>query len=117
SLRRYIPDHNWDETGQAAAIEDAISDDRPSCFIDLDSQTVFAFGGYELPQRREVYEADENDQPEGIPVAWLNIPVDWLFEVASDDWLTVISDRARERSRHQRIDTRAVLFGRPMLEF
>ncbi len=117
SLRRYHPRHCLDESGREVALDDALNSDQPSCLIDLDSQSVLAAGEFELPHRIEVYDADENDRPQGIPCAWLNLADDWLLEMAGPDWLTVINDRARARSIDQRIDTRAVLFGRPMLEF
>src|SRR5690606_26003048 len=115
ALRRYQPDHHWDVEQQAIAIEDAGFGDRPGCLIDLDSHTVFASGGFELPERGGAYQADEEDRAEGFPFAWIDLPEDWLFETGGADWLTIIRDR--EKSWRRRIDTRAVLFGQPMLEF
>jgi hypothetical protein len=117
ALRRYQPDHRWDECGEPAAIEDALGSDEPSCVIDLDSRSVLSGGGFELPDRRGAYQTDEDDQAQGFHVVWIDMPDDWLFETVATDWLSVISERARAVAGRTRIDTRDVLFGEPMLEF
>lgn len=117
ALRRYQPDHRWDERGEPASIEEALGSDEPSCLIDLDSHSVLAGGGFELPERHGAYQADEDDQAPGFHVVWLVMPDDWLFERGAADWLSMISERVRVVAERTRIDTRAVLFGTPMLEF
>ena len=76
-----------------------------------------ASGGFELPKPCGGYQADEDDEAEGSPIVWINMPDDWLFETASDGWMSLLAERARDVASQRRVDTRAVLYGLPMLEF
>lgn len=114
AVRRYQPENElFDQPGQTVGDEAAA--DGPWCLVDLVGRTVVAGGGFELPDPRGAYQADANDQPEGFPIVWLDTPPDWLFQEAGD-WRTLVAARASARSAAGRVDARAVLFGRPLLE-
>jgi hypothetical protein len=48
---------------------------------------------------------------------WYHVADDWLFTNEQDDWRAVADARRRERSGRPPLDTRGVLYGRPMVEF
>jgi hypothetical protein len=115
AVRRYLPEHElFEEPQQTAAFDEAVVD-GPWCLIDLAGRTVVAGGKFELPEPRGAYEADEDDHAEGFPILWLDTPEDWLFQ-PEGDWRAVVGARAVARISVVRRDTRAVLFGRPLLE-
>jgi hypothetical protein len=127
AVRRYQPEHQLFKLDQLTAQLPLPSplpdpgrgwgrgDDRPWCWIDLVGRTVVAGQGFELPEPRGAYEVDENDQAEGFPIVWLDTPADWLFRQAGDDWRAMVA--ARRSGAAPRLDARAVLFGKPLLEF
>lgn len=117
ALRRYEPEHNWESFGQGAAIEDSFRGELAACLIDLDSRSVLAGGGFELPDRCDALQADEDDHAEGFPIVWLYTPDDWLYETVPADWLSLLDSRAQTLESRRSIDTRAVLYGPPMLSF
>ena len=118
AVRRYQPEHWLLEAGQeVVGVDKAVSEDGPWCLIDLTGRTVVAGGGFELPDLNGAYEPCEDEQVEGFPVVWLDTPADWLFRETGDDWRTVVAARAESVANEQRVDVRAVLFGRPLLEF
>lgn len=117
ALRRYEGDHSWESLGESASIEDSFSGGEAACLIDLDSRSVLAGGGFELPDRCDALQAEEEDHAEGFPIVWLYTPDDWLYETVSADWLSLINNRAKALEGHRSIDTRAVLYGPPMLSF
>lgn len=117
ALRRYEGDHSWESLGESAVIEDAFSTAEAACLIDLDSRSVLAGGGFELPDRCDALQAEEDDHAEGFPIVWLYTPDDWLYETVSADWLSRLDSRAEARESYRSIDTRAVLYGSPMLSF
>jgi hypothetical protein len=116
ALRRYRPEHGLLDRPRPAPEHDEAAAGGPWCLIDLVGRAVVAGGGYELPEPCGAYEADEDDHAEGFPVIWLTTPDDWLFRQASDDWRAVVAARAAARAAVPRLDARAVLFGRPLLE-
>lgn len=118
AVRRYQPNHLWDETGQAAEIEASASEDGNWCLIDLPSRTVVAGSKFDLPDPHSAFEpGDDDDPPDGFHVVWLDTPRDWLFQRAEGDWLSVVAKREETLASQRRVETRSVLFGRPMLEF
>jgi hypothetical protein len=115
AVRRYQPEHRlFDEPRQPAEHDRA---DGAWCLIDLVGRTVVAGARFELPDPRGAYEADADEDAEGFPIVWLDTPADWLFRRAGDDWRAVVAARAAARAAAPRLDARAVLFGRPLLEY
>lgn len=116
AVRRYQPEHGlFDQPRAAAGGEEAVGDGL-WCLVDLPGRTVVAGAEFELPDPRGAYEADADDHAEGFPIVWLDTPADWLFRLAGDDWQAVVAARASARAAARRVDARAVLFGRPLLE-
>jgi hypothetical protein len=115
AVRRYQPEHRLFDHPQHAAGAEVVAGE-PWCLVDLRGRTVVAGPGFELPDPRGAYEADADENAEGFPIVWLDTPADWLFQEASEGWLEVVAVRAAARASAVRVDARAVLFGRPLLE-
>jgi hypothetical protein len=112
AVRRYQPDHQlFDPPWQSAERYEG-----PWCSIDLPGRTVVGGAGFELPDPRGAYEADKDDDPQGFAIVWLDTPEDWLFLSADGDWRAVVTARASARAAAPRVDSRAVLYGLPLLE-
>src|SRR5262245_37190737 len=117
ALRRYQPDHClFDESDGTGGLDSLAVPDEPWCLVDLVGRTVVAGSGFDLPEPRGAFEADDDDCPQGFPIVWLDTPADWLFRQADHDWQALVVSRARDRVAANRVDARAVLFGRCLLE-
>jgi hypothetical protein len=116
ALRRYQPDHRLFTNPRPAAERDEAPADAEWCLIDLTGRTVVAGGGFELPEPRSAFQADADDHAEGFHIVWIDVPDDWLFLQADDDWRTVVAERAAARMAVRRLEVRPVLFGLPLLE-
>ena len=117
AVRRYQPNHRWDETGQAADQGSCTPEHESWCLIDLDSQSVVAGGEFTLPKRGASFRAVDNEQGDGFSIVWIDAPRSWSFQPGGDDWRSAIAERRETLERHKRIASRAILYGRPMLEF
>lgn len=118
AVRRYQPDHHWDETGQPADNEAAITGDGNWCLIDLAARCVVAGDEFELPEVPGAFQAESDDDlAGGFHIVWIDALPGWLFQSAADDWQSAISQRRQALAGRRRVESRAVLFGRPMLEF
>jgi hypothetical protein len=116
AVRRYLPDHRlFDKTPQNQE-RCPPGVDEAWCLIDLPGRTVVAGADFELPEPHGAYKADADDHAEGFPIVWLDTPTDWLFRKGGDDWRTEVEARASMRAAAPRLDARAVIFGRPLLE-
>lgn len=117
AVRRYRPDHEWDQIGCGGTLDEATTDDGNWCLIDLDSRTVVAGEGVELPDLRDAFQADPDECGDGFPIVWLDTPADWIFEAVGDTSMSQVERRRTDLQQRRRIDARAILYGRPMLEF
>jgi hypothetical protein len=115
AVRRYQPDHHLFD-GAGLPPGEVAGTDELWCLIDLLGRTVVAETHIELPPLRGAFEADEDDRAEGFPIVWLDTPTDWLFRHEGAGWRAVVAERAAARAQAARIDVRAVLFGKPLLE-
>jgi hypothetical protein len=116
AVRRYQPEHQlFDQPRAMRGIDEAVAD-GPWCLVDLVGRTVIAGGEFELPDPRGAYQTDEDEDPQGFPIVWLDTPADWLFRQSGDDWQTVVAARVSARAAVPRVDARPVLFGPPLLE-
>jgi len=117
AIRRYLPEHRLlEQDQQVTRLEQAVSGDGPWCLVDLAGRTVVGGGGFEVPEAQGAYEVDEHDQTDGFQLVWLDTPPDWVFQQAEEDWQQVTAERAEAVGGRSRLDTREVLFGRPLLE-
>src|SRR5262249_9436527 len=115
AVRRYLPEHQLFEEPQQPAEFDQDVADGPGGPVELTGPTVVAGGGFEMPDPRGAYQADADDHAQGFAVVWLDTPEDWVFQ-PEGDWRAVVAARAAARASIVRRDTRAVLFGTPLLE-
>jgi hypothetical protein len=118
ALRRYQPEHDlFAPPRPLRELGPVLAGDGVWCLLDLVGRTVVAGDRFELPDLRGAYQADEEDLAEGSPVVWLATPADWLFRTGSDGWVEVVLARTAARAAVQLVDARAVLFGRPLLDY
>jgi hypothetical protein len=115
AVRRYQPEHRLFDQHRQAAEEDPAAD-GPWFLIDLAGRTAVAGNGCELPDPHGAYKADDDEDPGGFPIVWLDTPADWLFRQAGDGWQEEMAARVTARTAAGRRDVRAVLFGPPLLE-
>jgi hypothetical protein len=118
AVRRYLPNHQLADEGQRVADwGEVVEFEQPWCLIDLVGRTAIVGNDFCLPDPNGAYKADEDESPDGFPIVWLNTPNDWQFLEASETWRQTVSDRAEAATEQLRRDWRAVLFGRPLLEY
>lgn len=119
AVRRFQPEHEWVRLATSVdSIDQAASTDEQWCLVDLVSRSILGSADFELPERRTVLQADDDDGPvAGSPVVWLNTPPDWLLEVADDNWATTVALRSEVYSGQVPIDSRPILYGRTMQQF
>lgn len=117
AVSRYLPSHRWQETGDPGSLETSKTNDGNWCLIDLDARSVIAGESFELPDPNGSYQADETDASVEFPIVWMTTPDAWRFESATNDWMTQLAERRRNRRREPRVDIREILYGRSMLEF
>jgi hypothetical protein len=117
AVRRYQPEHRLFELPGPTSVDPGAEGEGPWCLVDLTGRTVVAGGEFELPDPRGAYEADGDEHGDGFPIVWLDTPADWLFRPAGDDWRAAVAGRAAARAGVPRTDARAVLFGRPLLDY
>jgi len=116
AMKRYLPNFELDDELQATSIDQAAAVELPWCCVDLIGRTALAGGGFELPDKNGACQPFEDEEVDGYRVVWLDTPADWHFGAADADWLSLVAQRA-EAAPGRRIDTRAVLFGQPLLDF
>lgn len=119
AARRYLPNHDWVPTAtNAGEISNAATVDGRWCLVDLVSRSILSGHAFELPERRSAVQADATDDyGNGSQVVWLDTPLDWLFEVADEDWLATIVAREEEFCHQRKIDVRDIVYGRSMRQF
>ncbi len=117
AVRRYQPNHRWEETGQAADQGASITEGESWCLIDLDSRSIVAGGEFTLPKKGESFQAIEDEQGDGFHIVWIDLPSDWSLQPGGDDWRSAIAERRETIERNEPIASRAILYGQPMLEF
>jgi hypothetical protein len=117
AVRRYLPDHQLFDRGPQAREASVAEEEGAWCLVDLQGRTVVAGKEFDLPEPRGAYQAGEDDHAKGYPIVWLDTPPDWRFREEGDDWRTEVETRASARAAASPLDTRAVLFGRRLLEF
>jgi hypothetical protein len=117
AMRRYQPEHELHLTGSEIQSLDEASSDEAWCLVDLAAKIVLSGGGYDLPDPRGAYETNEEEDPKGFPIVWLDTPGHWQFSRASVDWQDEIARRITLAKQRPLIDARGVLFGRPLFEF
>jgi len=116
AIKRYLPNFELADDLRATSIEQAAADEMPWCCVDLIGRTALAGGGFELPDKNGAYQPFEDEEVDGCRVVWLDTPADWHFGAADIDWLSLVTQRAGAPPSRC-IDTRAVLFGQPLLDF
>lgn len=118
AVRRYQPDHRLLETGYDVGGIDEAGGSESWCLVDLVGKTVIGGGDWELPERIGAYEPSAGEEAEGFPIVWLDTPTEWLFSMADNGWEEEVGRRAEAAAAQlPRIDVRAILFGKELLEF
>ncbi|MDP7301969.1 MAG: hypothetical protein QGG09_02650 [Pirellulaceae bacterium] len=117
AVRRYQPNHRWEDSGQTATEMASMTGDDGWCLIDLDSRSVVAGGEFTLPEEGGAFQAGDDEPGDGFPIVWLDTPAEWSFQPGGDDWRSAIEERRESFENYQHIASRAILYGHPMLEF
>lgn len=120
AIRRYQPDHQLlegDRSPQKLDLDLAEVPHGAWCLIDLVGQTIVGGNGMELPEDSETYEREEHEPEVGFPVIWIHLPPEWQMMEAGGDWQALVTERARTAQSHDPLDARAILFGKPLVEF
>ncbi len=84
--------------------------------IDLVSRIVACDSTYSLPGPTGEVHYHNGKYGTEIPIFYV-LPDDWLFLRSIEEYPYSNSERRRERLANPPIDTRAILYGRPLLEF
>jgi hypothetical protein len=117
AVRRYQPNHRWEETGQTTDRGAYMTEDESWCLIDFDSRSVVAGRKCDLPKNGDSFRAIEDKEGDGFQIVWIDTPPEWSFQPGGNDWRSAVVERREVFERNQRIASRAILYGRPMLEF
>ncbi len=84
--------------------------------IDLAARIVASESSYSQPGPEGTVDYHDGRAATEISIRY-RVPDDWLFVNSLDAWQWSRDRRVRERAARPPIDTRAILFGRPLLEF
>jgi hypothetical protein len=119
ALERYIKkiDHSSPLTGLRRAVAvDTESWDAGVVIIDLKSRIVAAESSYSQPQREGSIRYHDGEQSTEVPIRY-RVAGDWEFLNSLPLYQASRASRGKERLANPPIDTRAVLYGRALLEF
>lgn len=117
AMRRYQPEHRLAESARDVSDIAEANGAEMWCLVDVIGRTVVSGGEFEFPERPAAYEPLQDEPYEGFRRIWMDLPADWIFHAAEAEWQSLIRDRAVTAALTPRIDSRAVLFGDPLLEF
>ncbi len=101
------------------ACRDEIDDepyDAGILVIDLAARIVASDSTYSCPDGAGQVEYHDGTQATEIPVFYF-LPDDWVFLRSIEEYEGMASERRTQRLANPPIDYRAILFGRPLLEF
>lgn len=84
--------------------------------IDLAARIVASESSYSQPGPEGTVDYHDGKAATDVSIRY-RVPEDWLFVNSLDAWQWSRDRRIRDRGARPPIDTRAILFGRPLLEF
>lgn len=84
--------------------------------IDLAARLVVVESSYSSPCRKGMVEYHDGSCCTDIQIRY-QLADEWRFSSDIDRWRDLADERRRERAAHPPLDARAVLFGRPLVEF
>ncbi len=101
---------------QTGKVIDEVPWDAGIVVIDLAARIVAIESTYSQPGREGEVQFHDGTQSTDISVLY-RVPDDWLFTHSLDEYRAKCAQRRRDRATTPPLDARAILYGRPLLEW